>query len=634
MSLAETAADAASADLPPDAETLGEGPVLTLMQHIEARKSALGLAGSAALYETWLRRSGTKAEAYIAHYNLAVLRQEAGQAAAAEQHYLQALQGRELPEARYNLGLLLEQGGREQQALAQWRRLLAQQPAASSALRLLALNGLIRVCRRLGLTAALRRHLSQALEIQPGQPALAEELAGLNALAEPAASQVAGEAAQPLLQPPAAATDQVIYVVAVCFNEAAILPFFLDHYINFVGATKIVLHDGGSTDGTAEIAARYPQVELVVTRSEKLDDRALMHTRNEEWKKYRELCDWMIVCDVDEFLYHPQIRSKLVEFKQQGITLPMVEGFEMLSKTQPQFEPGHFLWQDIQAGDPNPRYYNKNLIFDPAIEINYTLGCHGCQPSGPVRRSEGFVFKNLHYRNLSHAHVVEKSRRSAARLSDWNKQTNAGSHYRINAEMSRADYNRMFLKAFNVLNPRQRPPLRREAFEHLQEALLMRDREPLIVELGVATGFAQGGDSGSTEFFAWFVHSFCGRLLSVETQERRVRHARRELATRGLLGPRVAFAAELERGGPAIDLLFIGSADYLGDENDLLDCARADLHRFTAIEPRLAADALIVLDGVLDEEDFEGQHGLLAAYLRGRGYAVRQAGLATVFAKP
>ncbi len=598
-----------------DPHTLAQWTVVQLMQQVEANPQ-WSAAEQMALYRNWLA-SGAHGDAYAGHYNLGALYHNAGQPAAAEEQYRAVLRLIDLPEARHALGLLLEQDGRLHEALAEWRPLLPAAGAALSPPGGQALAGTIRVARRLGQAVELQRYLELSLALHPGQDDVRAELADLR-----------GEAAA---VPAPDADAAVIYVVAVCFNEAAILPFFLDHYINFVGAKKIVLHDGGSTDGTAEIAARYPEVELVVKVSEKLDDRELMAIRNEEWKKYRNDCDWMVVCDVDEFIYHPRLRARLAEFKRDGVTLPMVEGFEMLSKEHPQHVPGRFIWESIQTGAPNPQYYNKNLIFDPRIEINYLLGCHSCNPSGPVKRSDTFVFKNLHYRMLSHEHIVQKSLRAAARLSDWNKQTNAGFHYRQNAVMPRADYNRLFVPAYNVVAPRARPALQRPVFEPLVQHLIALDHDAVIVELGAARRFGQGGDSGSTELLAWYVHSFGGRLTTVEAEPLLRRHVTYSLKAR-LLGRNTAVAATGEPLPARIDLIVGNAADYLGDADDRRACEQAALADFIALEPQLADDAVVVLDGI-EDAGYGGKFVLLAQHLLARGYAAQNSGYATAFSK-
>ncbi|MDP2007816.1 MAG: glycosyltransferase family 2 protein [Rubrivivax sp.] len=602
----DAAATAASLDSP------ATWPLVRLMQHIEAHQAVLGADGVVALYELWLAHHRGP-DAVGAHFNLGAVLQSLGRLGDAERHYREVLRTLDLPEARQNLALVLERCGRSDEAAAQWRRLVAS--AAPRPARLAAAAGLVRVARQQGRRDELRRALAQSLELDAGQPALRDELDALDL-----AAAAVSKAAMATWPQPAAAGDPVIYVVAVCFNEAPILPFFLDHYIHYLGARKVFLHDGGSTDGSAEIAARYPEVEFSVAPSEKLDDRDLMRTRNEEWKKYREQCDWMVVCDVDEFLYHPDIRQALKDLKREGVTLPLVEGYNMISKSHPVHRPGRYLWQERQAGWADPRYLNKNLIFDPSIDINYTLGCHGCLPTGPVVRSAGAVFKNLHMCMPSYRHVIEKSRRSAARLSDWNKQTNAGFHYRINAELTQAQYNAKFLAAANVVEPRLRPTTRREGHEALLRWLTLRDDDARVLEFGSA------GDSGSTAFFAWYVHNNGGRLLSVDADARRGRHARFELARAGLLSERVGFVQpEALRSGEGADerydLVHFNAAEHYGDGPDRAAGQRQVLLQFLDIEALLAPGALVVLDEPAGVEREDGRFALLAALLAGRGWS-------------
>lgn len=230
------------------------------------------------------------------------------------------------------------------------------------------------------------------------------------------------------------------------------MPFFLDYYVNFIGVRQIFLYDGGSNDETSEIIKDYP-VQMFVHKSDKLDDRQLMYFRNECYKQWRSECDWFIVCDIDEFLYHPNIHSVLARYKVEGVTLPLVEGFEMLSKKYPLFKKGEYLPTFIQTGLPNPDYYNKHLIFDPQIDINYTLGCHSAQPFGPVKKSVRAEFKNLHHKILSYEYFVTKAAQSRDRLSDWNRETGAGFHYDGHANKSHSEFLNLFIQADNVFSP-------------------------------------------------------------------------------------------------------------------------------------------------------------------------------------
>jgi glycosyltransferase involved in cell wall biosynthesis len=597
----------------PDTSTLAQWSAVRVMQEIDAHRNEWSAADQIALYRSWVE-SGPHDDAYAVHYNLGALYHNAGELAAAEAHYRTVLQLVDLPEARFNLGLLMDQAGRLPEAAREWQPLLPVPGATPSPLNLQALAGMIHLMRRQNLDAERLRYLEMSLALQPDQPVLRAELDELRA----AVAQ----------QPVALRDDAVIYVVAVCFNEGAILPFFLDHYIKFLGAKKVFLHDGGSTDNTAEVAARYPEVELIVKISPKTDDRELMAIRNEAWKQYRNDCDWMVVCDVDELLYHPRLREKLAEFKRDGVTLPMVEGFEMLSKEHPQHVPGRFIWETVQTGTPNPQYFNKNLIFDPKIEINYLLGCHSCAPTGPVKRSDSFVFKNLHYRMLSYEHIVEKSVRVAARLSDWNKQTNAGFHHSHYAVMSRPEYDAMFIPGINVVAPRLQPVMEQAVFAPLLQHLLALDHYVTIVELGAARAF---GNGGTTAWLAWYVHTYGGSLTTVDPDPLLRRHVAYGLQS-NLLGRNVAVASPADPLPAGIELLVWNAADYLGDADDRSQAQRAALDAFAAIEPQLRENAVVLLDGIEDVR-FGGKFQQVVPYLLARGYVARNSGSVIAFSK-
>ncbi|MGE5466696.1 MAG: glycosyltransferase family 2 protein [Ignavibacteria bacterium] len=428
------------------------------------------------------------------------------------------------------------------------------------------------------------------------------------------------------------ASRPVVYVIACCFNEARILPFFLDHYIKYVGAAKVVLYDGGSTDGSAEIAGRYPEVLFKVERSEKLDDRELMRIRNEEWKQFRNDCDWMIVCDVDEFLYCEDPARTLNELKAAGVTLPEVEGYGMHSKAYPEYRPDAFLWQQAQTGIREPKYNDKNLIFDPRVDINYNLGCHSCSPTGPVVRSNGKVFKNFHYSMLSYEAVLKKARNAEARLSDWNLKVGAGFHYKLNAAMSRLDFNRLFFQAANAVLPVAPPAVVTPEMHAIARLLLEADDDPFILELGTSW---VGGGSGSTQFYAWFVHNYGGRFRSVHGSAESAEGARLGLGTAMAKSGRTDFltgsASDIEMiDRHPWDVLHIGGGSGQGDDQE---AALQALNDFIRLEPQLAEGALVVTDTASAQIGNKGRSRYLAYYLLGRGFKPYAIGSATVFSQ-
>jgi hypothetical protein len=244
--------------------------------------------------------------------------------------------------------------------------------------------------------------------------------------------------------------DPVIYLFACCYNEIEVLPFFLDYYKNFVGVEKFFVFDGGSTDGSLEVLASYNAV-VIQENHDTLNDLVLMNFRNNFYKSYRDQCDWVVVCDMDEFLYHPNLKVRLREMSREGVTIPKVAGYSMISLDTPEFENGVYLPNLRKKGRPDPHSANKNLIFNPNIDINYSIGCHHCSPSGNVIFSAEYELKNLHYMSLSFSQLILKSERQRNRLSEWNRVAKAGIHYEHRVKTRLTDYLRDYETAQDVI---------------------------------------------------------------------------------------------------------------------------------------------------------------------------------------
>ena len=100
-----------------------------------------------------------------------------------------------------------------------------------------------------------------------------------------------------------------IHLYARCWNERDMLPFFFLHYDNLV--QRYIIYDDASTDNSQEILRLNPKVELrpmppyCDPESRISSALALQETC---WKESRGIADWVIVTDIDEHLYHPDMK--------------------------------------------------------------------------------------------------------------------------------------------------------------------------------------------------------------------------------------------------------------------------------------------------------------------------------------
>jgi len=206
---------------------------------------------------------------------------------------------------------------------------------------------------------------------------------------------------------------------AVCYNEAQLLPYYIRHYQSF--CSKVVIYDNYSNDGSKVIANKMG-AEVRLFGNSQLDDREYLKIKNNCWKGSK--ADFVIVGDLDEFVYHPTIKNHLQECKRLGITLPQVEGYNVYSDITPTTE-GQ-IYEQIHTGfyDKN---FSKQAIFSPSIgEINFGFGCHNNKASG-VRGGKLYL---LHYRCIGGMqNMINRHRMYAKRMCDFNKRRNLGAHY-------------------------------------------------------------------------------------------------------------------------------------------------------------------------------------------------------------
>lgn len=289
----------------------------------------------------------------------------------------------------------------------------------------------------------------------------------------------------------------IIHVYVICWNEEIIMPHFLSHYSY---ADRLFIIDNGSSDHGLEIAKNDPRVFIEsFDTNNKLDDRAHVEIKNNVWKKSRGIADYVIVCDMDEFLYHPNISQALVEMKSAGATILKPNGYNMIGDRVPSIN------EDIkQVVDCGYRIYafDKCVLFDPnkINEIKFGFGAHVCTPEGDVvfyRRPEWLL---LHYKNLSPEYIIQRNIKLKNRLSEFNEGHGYGHQYLETSKSTYASFKRWYSQCVSVFNERNIKPvlsnedshdLYRKALVFMQQGKYIQAREYLDEILLFSPGDAE-----------------------------------------------------------------------------------------------------------------------------------------------
>lgn len=233
----------------------------------------------------------------------------------------------------------------------------------------------------------------------------------------------------------------IVHYYAVCWNEEKMLPFMFDYYGQFVD--KFIIFDNYSTDGSEEIIRSHKNAKIIKFKTDGFNDFVHQEIKNNCWKKSRGKADYIVVCDMDEFIYSPQIKHLLQDSLHHHISFFHPKGFEMYSKNYPNYENGKLLTDLVKNGIASSKY-GKCILFDPhrIVEINYKPGAHECSPIGIVKENADYIIKMLHYKNLDEDIIVKKSLIHASRLSQDNVEAKYGEEYLRSEAEIRVDFNR------------------------------------------------------------------------------------------------------------------------------------------------------------------------------------------------
>jgi hypothetical protein len=218
----------------------------------------------------------------------------------------------------------------------------------------------------------------------------------------------------------------IIHAHILAYNEEKILPFTLDYYSQF--CEKIYIYDNMSTDSSDDIYKKYDKVNVIKWDSNnEINEINYINIKSNCYKQYSRHADWVIICDCDEFLYHNRLIDKLNYYKENNISVPKINGHDMVSETFPVYD-GELITNKIKIGSEVYPPFCKNIIFNPKLDVEYGIGGHSFNAKNAVY-SNSPELKLLHYKFLGIDYVENIYKNRAKRLSNFNKENRFGEHY-------------------------------------------------------------------------------------------------------------------------------------------------------------------------------------------------------------
>lgn len=244
-----------------------------------------------------------------------------------------------------------------------------------------------------------------------------------------------------------------IDLYTIAWNEMRMLPYFLDYYLPWVD--RLVVFDDGSDDGTRERLAAHANVE-VRPFPEKGESFALAahDIWQNAWKESRGRADWVVVSNIDEFIWHADgMRPYLERCRNDGATVIHPRGYEMVGEAFP--PPGTPLTQALRRGVPMYGC-DKRQVFDPnaIVHMGYVPGRHSANPSGRAVDALPVETRLLHYKYVDyHGYHLPRQTALGARLRPGDRTRGLAAQYDWPEPHRRAAYEWLDLHATDVFAP-------------------------------------------------------------------------------------------------------------------------------------------------------------------------------------
>jgi hypothetical protein len=238
-----------------------------------------------------------------------------------------------------------------------------------------------------------------------------------------------------------------VHLYAACWNEIAMIDFFFRHYDPWV--ERYVIFDDGSDDGSRERLAEHPRVDLRTLERTHPDSLilSLRDLYDHGWKESRGEADWVVVVNLDEHLYHPDMTRYLGDCRQAGVTAIPALGFQMVGDEVP---PPHATLSETVRRGVVWQYMSKLAVFDPdAIEhVNYSPGRHVADPEGELVYPERDELLLLHFKYLGLEYIDGRQSAQRARLGERDRGYGV---YRATREETAAKLSELRRKAVEPL---------------------------------------------------------------------------------------------------------------------------------------------------------------------------------------
>ena len=215
-----------------------------------------------------------------------------------------------------------------------------------------------------------------------------------------------------------------VHLYLLCYNEEHMIHATLIHYQKMFQNIEITVCDNESTDDSIKIAEKYGCNIHIFKTDNKINDFMYDDIKSNLWKKSK--ADWIVTCDMDEFLCINQ--QELEKEDQQGTTILTTQGYNMVADSKSETL-GDININEINQGWKSEKYSKRVCFKRESIDnMRYTAGCHSCSPIGTKINYSKKKYLLYHFKYLGYPFLCYNYSRNYHRSHDM-RQFHMAQHY-------------------------------------------------------------------------------------------------------------------------------------------------------------------------------------------------------------
>jgi hypothetical protein len=222
----------------------------------------------------------------------------------------------------------------------------------------------------------------------------------------------------------------MIHLYTCCYNEIKILPFVVDYWKQTVDF--VYVYDNYSTDGSDKFLEQYDWIKVIkYDTKNKLNDYTLQNIKNNEWKKSKNIADFVIICDIDECVFCENFKGVLKEFNNDEVACIVPKMYNLISNDFPTYNEKYLMhtivnryyfdfWEDFEKDKHGLK--SKLMIINPnkVSETNYKVGCYEYNPIFSGKLIETDIIRCYHLHDVGLYRKIIRFNERKQRMSDEN----------------------------------------------------------------------------------------------------------------------------------------------------------------------------------------------------------------------